>query len=476
MDKVEVFKQALQNLQKYADADYMSDTKHWCIVHATQYTPLQHEDGTMYIPSTAMATNFEKPRTTVHTTFNHVVKSHGSGSWNNMPIVVLAPYNDIVKENGNPVEIATNDTYWSVGTTKGFVLPDTAYVVRPSNDVLFNIGEHEATYKRDNYTEEEIKTIVEMMSHVDRAEYEKYKNGDLEDYEIELEFYGDERIKKMYDAAKDKRAFLRGLFEESRFDIISHYLRNIVVRMTMEKMGFRELYDVYDGSEPNESVVETAMNMGIHADESNKGHSNSFYSEMETFWGGWHAAFYGSILEKYGIINAPDLQYLLGYFARHSENEYIQKVMQSIIENKPITPADWITMYEKFFSENCERAIVNCDSSLRRWNQELADIPTYTLLSEEWKEQRKTEILEIQKRIKDHKKKLVSIKKMADFDKNLAEVYQKNAAHLSMVYENWRKNLEKQPGYDKFIEDLKIQYDIAVLAKDVLGLVSKKER
>ena len=205
-------------------------------------------------------------------------------------------------------------------------------------------------------------------------------------------------------------------------------------------------------------------------------HSNSFYSEMETFWGGWHAAFYGSILEKYGIINAPDLQYLLGYFAHHSKNEYIQKVMQSIIENKPIKPNDFMVMYEEFFAENCERAIVNCDSNLRRWNQELADIPTYTIQSEEWKEQRKTEILEIQKRIKDRKKKLSSIKKMADFDKNLAEVYQKNAAHLSNVYEIWRKNLEKQPGYDDFIKDLKMQYDMDVLSRGAFGLVSKKER
>ena len=479
MDKVEVFKQALQNLQKYADADYMSDTKHWCVVHTTRYMPLHHDDGTMYIPSTAMATNFEKPRTTVHTTFNHTVRSHGNGgAWKDMPIVVLAPYDDIVKENGNPVEIATNDTFWSVGPTKGFVLPDTAYVVRPSNDVLFNIGEHEATYKRDNYTEEEIKTIVEMMDPYEREEFEKYENVDFTDYEVEQMASSDKRIKKMYDSAKDKRAFLRGLFEESRFDIISHYLRDIVVRMTMEKMGFRELQSISDNSEPNEAVVDTALNMGIRAYAVNKGHSDSFYADLERFWGDLYAALYGSISDKYGMINSPNLQYLLGFFIRRDKDEHVQKFMKSIIDNKPIKSADFMEMYEKCFAEEREDAIRRSDNGLEYWDGELADITTYkkTHQNDRWAEQREAKILESRKKTKDYKKKLVSIKKMSDFDKNLAEVYQKNSDYMSAAYETWRKNLEKQPGYDDFIKDLKLQYDMDVLSNDTFGFMSEKER
>ena len=206
MDKIEAFKHAVRNLNHFDGEDYVSNPKNWCIVHATQYMPLKHKDGSMYIPSTAMATNFEIPRSTVHTTFNHVVKSHIMGSWDDTPIVILAPYTDVVEKNGKPTQIAAVDTYWSVNPEHGFVLPKTAYVVKPSNDVLFNIGEHGATYKRDNYTEEEIQTILGLLTPEDRIKYEKYKNADLEDYEIQQEFLVDKRVQKMYESEKNKKA------------------------------------------------------------------------------------------------------------------------------------------------------------------------------------------------------------------------------------------------------------------------------
>ena len=85
---------------------------------------------------------------------NHVVGSHGYGNWDATPFVLLAPYNSLVKLNDNPAEVSATDTYWSVDPDVGFRLPENTYIVKPSNDVLFHIGENIATYKTDNFTDE----------------------------------------------------------------------------------------------------------------------------------------------------------------------------------------------------------------------------------------------------------------------------------------------------------------------------------
>jgi hypothetical protein len=101
MAKTKEFTQGIERIksdERYIDTDYMADMSHWCAVHATKYMPRHHKDGTMYIPSIAMATDFDFPRSTVHVTLNHVVTAHLMGNWNDMPIVVLAPYNDVTEK------------------------------------------------------------------------------------------------------------------------------------------------------------------------------------------------------------------------------------------------------------------------------------------------------------------------------------------------------------------------------------------
>ena len=44
--------------------------------------------------------------------------------------------------------------------------------------------------------------------------------------------------------------------------------------------------------------------------------------------------------------------------------------------------------------------------------------------------------------------------------KNLSAVFHKNAMILSKQYNDWLKNLSKQPGYNKFINDISIQYNL----------------
>ena len=184
MTKAKIFTQGIERIksdERYIDMDYMADMSHWCAVHVTKYMPKHHNDGTMYIPTTAMATDFDAPRSTVHVTLNHVVTSHMMGSWNDMPIVVLAPYNDVTEKNGNPAEVAGTDTYWSLNPDAGLILPENTYIVQPKNDgPLYQIGEHGATYKRDNYTEEEVERIEYWLNPYDLERYTKYKNGDFQ--------------------------------------------------------------------------------------------------------------------------------------------------------------------------------------------------------------------------------------------------------------------------------------------------------
>ena len=155
-DKIKQLQEKI-NQRKISKVDYMANPANWVCVHATEYMPKVNKDGEMYIESTMMATNFEVPRTSVHVTLNHVVKSHSGGDWDGKPIVMLAPYNDLVGKNGNPQQIATEDTFFIPNPDTGLVLPPSTYIVQPgeNNDKLFAIGKNMATYKTDNFTKDE---------------------------------------------------------------------------------------------------------------------------------------------------------------------------------------------------------------------------------------------------------------------------------------------------------------------------------
>ena len=433
-------------------ARYMSSMDNWCMVHATKYMPLKKSDGTMYIPSTAMATNFDIPRSTVHVTLNHIVASHGYGSWDDTPIIVLAPYNGVSAKNGNPIQVAGTDTYWSVNPDKGLVLPESAYVIRPDdNGPLYKIGEHGATYKRDNYTEEEVAQIESLLDSYDRIEYEKYKNGNFESWEIEGVLLGDKRVRQMYDAAKDKQAFLRGLFEESRFEILSKYLRDSVTQLVMKKMGFSYV-DSYDGGSVSEAIEKTAMAHGIDATASNKGHSSSVHKALEDFWGQLMIVFNGSSFsDRPGIFTAPDMDSLYNTLIMSSDNEIVMAIIRNLVENKKL---DFAKLYEDMYASDVKSKISMVQISMKYHKQYLADVEKYNIPEENKEEQRR----EYQRRIQNDSDYIAmwnARKKMTDYDKNLAETIRRHCDVLSKQYDAWRNELVKKPGFDKLVQDLR---------------------
>ncbi|MBQ2886628.1 MAG: hypothetical protein IJE43_23150 [Alphaproteobacteria bacterium] len=263
-----------------SDSTYMSKMRHWLCVHTTRYEPKRNEDGNLYIETTAMATDNELPRASVHVTLNQVVSSHMGGNWDDAPIVVLAPYNDVVSKNGNPQEISTADTWFFPNPDTGLVLPDNTYIVKPSadNSKLYEIGENCATYKTDNYTDDEIEEIL-SLSEYDKYKYDEYMSGVVPDYNVRYVLGNDEKLIKMYEESEDKRAFMRGIFEEDRFVILNRLLRNAVVKMAMEKMDFR--YVISHENETTGVVADVAREAGIRGNSGNKGHSFSFEHELE---------------------------------------------------------------------------------------------------------------------------------------------------------------------------------------------------
>ena len=284
--KLDTYKDAINKLVDYRGSFYnsittdMSDMKNWLCVHATNYMPRRNQDGQLYIPTTGMATGYKYARATVHFTLNQIVSSHMMGNWDAQPVVVLAPYNDVVKKNGDPQMVATEDTFFIPNPDTGLILPEKTHIVRPNNDTLFTIGDKISTYKTDNFTDEDIEMILSFFDPYKREEYEKYEKCDFSEDEIQdLLRWEDNRVRQNYEKSKDKRAFLRGLLEETRMVILTKFLREAVVRMTMEKMGYEYVFSHEDTI--SNMVANVAMAKGIRATGNDKGHSGTLESEWE---------------------------------------------------------------------------------------------------------------------------------------------------------------------------------------------------
>ena len=271
------------------EEQYMSSMDNWVLVHATKYMPLKNAKGQLYIPTTAMATNFEIPRATVHFTLNHIVGNHGINSWDNADIVILMPFNKTRNLNGGPAEVALCDTYFCPRADQGMILPDGAHIIRPANDLpdgkLFEVRGNETVYKSFDFTDAEIKKLIPQLGYWDKQTYDKYIAGDFEDYEIEMIVSGLGEVgKRFYENSKDKKAFLRGLFENSAQSILGLRVRQMAFEETVRSMGGRVAQYVADLGETSQVVAKVAGDSGMLGNISNKGHSCSVYADVETLW------------------------------------------------------------------------------------------------------------------------------------------------------------------------------------------------
>ena len=418
MKKAQRFSEATEILHKKAldlnaSVELMSDINNWCFVHTTKYLPKRNTKGELYIATSAMAKGFETLRPTVHATLNHIVSDHGYGSWSDAQFVILAPYNDIVTENGNPVEVSAVDTYWSLSPDKGLILPETTYIIKPDNDgPLYQIGKHGATYKCDNYTEEEIAQIESIIPEQEIDEYRCYKTGnipEIEEKNILLGGYGP-LVKKMYENATDKQAFCRGLFEEKRFEILSKHLRNKVTELSMQEIGKCWVNNV--GSVILATVEETADSKGLLGCAHNQGHAASVYYHLECF-----EAFLLGILK---VHDKESLDKKIG-----DEADLGDLIKSYLRDNKPI---DFLKLYEGQYKRFRENLIFSYSGP----------------------------------RENIYFKKIVANKTIKEYDENLWESIQKQCnEYLKPKYQLWRDEFRNKNENKAFLEkNFNITYDM----------------
>ena len=353
----EELEQIRHQIYKYGEGeDYMSDMANWVCVHVTKYEPKPNKDGNLAIKTTAMATDYELPRATVHVTLNQVVSNNMGGNWDEAGIIILAPYNDIVEKNSNPQEVAVEDTYFIPNPDTGLVLPETTYIIRPGldpkSDKLFEITEHGISYKSEGYTQEEIEEILSFNDYK-KERYEKYLRGDFFEGEIKSILGYDEKLIKYYENAPDKKAFMSGVLQEERLSILNSILRNEVVKIGLAEMGY--CYVSAHEDKVSGKVAKVAREAGLQGNSGNKGHSCSLEHDLDMV--GCRLASMSQIFKDKDIETITD-------YLEESWVPFSQEIISSIISDTPIP--DVYPVFAKVFEERCDQI----KSSYEIWHQD----------------------------------------------------------------------------------------------------------
>ena len=378
--KQEQLQQIDNSFDLNAQTNYMADTKNWLLVHLTKYAPKDNK-----LQTTGHATDYAFSRATIHFTLNHTVKPNSGGSWDTRPYVVLTPYDDTTKINNmNPVEVSWDDTFFVPDPEKDLQLPASARIVRPGSvpeGKLFQINGKETVYKADDYTNEEIEEILSLLPKEDRIQYEYWLSGGEKHQEIKgisPETFAQHiiaedstgRLKKIYDKTKDKKAFIIGLLEESRYEILIQFVRNIATHATMENMGYKKTNPYVANI-----VQDTAIANGIQSTNSGQsGHSNSLYGRTEDVW-----QFLENTHDLF-VKDINDLDYLsqeISYIlSRQNHFEFGRAILNNVIYGKPISQEiiynEFVSEFEDFKSngftdkENINSFDKNLDTVLRK--------------------------------------------------------------------------------------------------------------
>ena len=420
--KLDVYREAINSLvdlrgRFLKSTTDMSDMKNWVCVHATNYMPRRNKDGQLYIPTTGMATGYKYSRATVHFTLNQIVSSHMGGNWDDQPVVVLVPYNDVVEKNGDPQMVATVDTFFVPNPDTGLILPESAHIVRPNNDTLFTIGDKISTYKTDHFTDEEIEMILSFFGPNERQMYEKYDNCDFTENELQ-NLLRNERVRKGYEKAKDKRAFLRGLFEETRMVMLTKFLREAVVRMTMEKMGYGYVTSHEDSTAG--MVADAALAKGIKATSGKDGHSGTMERVFEQTG--------CLILDLIHMLETNNIEEIYEYCIGFRQPRYI--LLSDSLDTYQLYVDDWFRHQVKAIKEKVKML------------KDLAEKNPESLYYQEEVSKTK-ELLELAD--KNEKGGI------AAYNANLDIVLRRNAARLDQEYEKAMEKFKQNPEYPLLI-------------------------
>lgn len=412
------------------DAQIMSNSDNWCCVHATRYRPLKDKDGNMVITSLAMVTNGMMPRQTVNFALNHVVESHDSGNWDDCSYVVLCPYNKVVENNGNPAGLDLVDTFFSTDIDKGLTLPSKdVYFIEPMNEQetgLYTIGENYATYKNGNFSADQIHTILSFMTSKQLNDFNRFMSGDLTKQEIDDNLRND-RVKHAYEISTDKKAFLRGIMQDKRDEMLAAFLRDNVVRIVMEKMGFKYVDDALNRAGGRNGVAKSLVGRAVEDVAVSK--------KIPTFSNVHNYSLYGKEGIQDAFVNfANDAKYIMqeknmdNLFAKlyNCYNSFDPKffwVYRVIVENK-FPDNYYADVYESEFKKY---------KNLR--------MEEYKRNTPEHNEKYGYMYLDIQ-----------NVKNIEEFDSKYAKALTKQVQIFTEKLRVWRKQMEKNSSFEKLLQ------------------------
>ncbi len=421
---VQSFKHAVEKLQQQIgkldesheraaqDAQYLSDMNNWLLVHATNYMPKTNKNGARYILPTSAATDYKFVRNTIHTTMNHIVTSHGGGDWSGQPYIILMPYNDTVAKNGNPANVNMIDTFFSVAPDRGLVLPDTAHIVMADNDLpdgtLFETRGNTTVYKQMDFTPAEREQIIPFLKENDARDYQMLSQGrlDIRDTTNQVNVQQmidrlDARGKKLYESARDKNAFVRGLLQADADAILGQYMRNLATSAAAEKMGYKIL------THYNSSAAQTAFdNVVVKNNLCNGIHDASLQHTVEMSARRWRV-----------IFSEPKFHDDPAIFTAKSLDELYDKITQNINE-----PEIGVAITALLTNQRPDFFPLLSSKALNAYNLN------------PWVK--------------------TPLKTIGDEDKNLEDSLRKYCAKKTLEFERWRQKLQSMPGYDAFIQKL----------------------
>lgn len=407
MAEKQSFVSGIQKLQDFDDnvqaqVDYMADMNNWVMVHATKYMPRRLPNGDFAIPTTAIATNYDVPRATVHVTLNHVVAANSGGNWDDMPMVVLAPFKDVVSKNENPLEVSLLDTYFAPDVKTGLVLPSGTRIVRAGNvpdGKLFDVRKNETVYKIDGFTDAEKQEIISHMGYMARDRYMKLARGNMEEWEVKqaLEFAG-VTAQKMYDGARDKAAFLRGMFKDEQNAILANTVRDMAVDKTMGDMGYRTITAIGDAGYVAQQVAKTAEANKMSGNASNKGHFNSMLAKLEWTYGDLTEFFKNELVSQ-----SSDFDKLYNYISSElSKRKPSAQITDFVNDITGVTPLD----FHKYFNNTFDF-----------W----AKVDN------------------------------LGAKSISEYNKNVSITIDNWIKKFSVEYSKWRNQLQSKSGYNQFV-------------------------
>lgn len=139
-------------------------------VHATHFRPEIREDGSVLIHSAASASDYKSSRSSVHVALNHRVSSHLFGKWDECPYIVIAPFESVIAESGNPYMLNTVDTWWVLHPGEPLILPNAHTIALNSEpqEKLFDDSEPQMTkVKSPPYMQRDLEELLDELYEYD---------------------------------------------------------------------------------------------------------------------------------------------------------------------------------------------------------------------------------------------------------------------------------------------------------------------